>query len=287
MHSVDPRESESAERGEGAPTTIGAPGTRTAESPLIARVAFGSVVGAVVGLLLDPLLSLLPPADLLSEFVEGLVSAALNLAVIVAFGIFAARVQRLDRFLRRYLVRIALAVSLFLPLALWINAGAPTGLAVLLSLVVTGFVTATFLIVCGEIVYQTMQAPTEAQAKELAERRAAEAERIAEGAIAAGDPQIAAGVFGADLAGRVGRMQALACVGVVGAAVLGPGIVIAGTAGARFLYELAWQWSFLVGCILLAAAIRVVTFGSDLGTAHAHQVPTAEKHQPILPERPN
>ena len=256
------------------------------ENPILVRIAFGAVIGAVVGLMVNPLLERLPKIPLVSAFIETLASEILSVAL-VAIGIFiSARIQRLDKFLESHLGFLATILSIIFTAALWVNADLPMNASSVVVLLLTLLLCRFFLLYCGAVVKASMHNLTADQADDYLHRREKEAKSIAGEAIKAGDPQLAVGVFAIDFAGRAGQAMREGCYGCVMIVFFGVGTLLMATADAHVLYNLSLGWSLPIGAVITTAVLGLFGLSDKIGGAHADQIPVEEKYENILPREP-
>ncbi len=250
----------------------------------LASLAFGAVSGTVLGILIRPILDLLP-ARLFEEFVSRVVEAAVTIGLAVGGAFVASRIGRLDHFLRRYLAGAAVIASLALAASLWARAGMPRGGSAVAALAATSGESWLFLMFCGGAVTLGLFQITGGQARQYEEAREADARRISEEAIAEGDPALAAGIFGSNAAGAVGQALAMGCARLVGVTFHLLAVWAVTALDAHVLFELSWVWSALAGGILAAASMLTVMSSAEFGERYSSTVPLDEKYRGILPDR--
>jgi hypothetical protein len=247
-------------------------------------LAFGAVLGTVISVSMKPLTDLLP-GRLFEEFLHGGVEMALMVGFPILLGLVAARIRRLDRLLRRYLLSASLCASLLLGLSLWRYAGWSVAKWSVISILLTWLVIWLFLLVCGGAVIQGLSVIIGKQAKAYKKRREAEAQEIAARAIADGDPGAAAGAFGAAAAGGVGEgILRVVAIGLLLLFITAAVFAVSALDAYR-LFSLSRSWSLLTGAIIAAAAIQVVRLSEGFGEKFSESVPLEEKSKEILPNR--
>jgi hypothetical protein len=248
----------------------------------LVSVAFGAVTGAIISVLIQPLVELLP-GRLFEEFLARLVEDALLIGVPILLAFAVARIHRLDHLLQRFLLPASLGVSLLFGLSLWIRAGTPTNrwpvVAVVLSLTETGL----FLLFCGGAVGVGLSQIAGKQEEQYTREREAEAQQIAGQAIAEGDPDLAAGIFSSNVAGEFSQGIAVGCLKVLLFSFHMAAIWVVSALDAHFLFNLSLPWSLGAATIIATAATRVVTLSEEFGERYSESVPLDEKYHGILP----
>ena len=250
----------------------------------LVSIAFGAVSGTVIAILIQPLVDLLP-AKLFEEFLTKLVETILNLGLPVLFAYIAARIRRLDHFLRLYLAPAAFVASVLLTLSLWAHADWPTNRLAIAAAALTMVETWFFLLFCGGAIQSGLSQIVGKQEAEYKERREADARRIAEQSIAEGDPGMAAGLFAVNAAGEVSKALSQGCLQLALLAFNLAAIFGVSALDAHELFKLSLTWSLLAGAIIAAALVPVVLMSKKFGEQHAETVPLDEKYTGILPDR--
>ena len=261
----------------------------TPEFPTLPRVslvatAFGAVSGIVVSFLLDPLTSRIP-VPLVADFIKDLLKPLLVFGVAALFALAASRIERLDKFLQRHIAVAATAASLMLALTLWLRAAAPVRIATLGTVAGVAAETYVFLLFCGYLVQNSMQAIAKAQEDEYMSKREGEAQDIAMEAIAAGEPEAATAMFSSNLAGAWSGAIVSGCFLFVMTGFHFFAIWAVVSLSAAVLYGVHLLWSILTGLVMAMAAMTTVSASMDLGHEYAHQIPVDEKYRPIRGER--
>jgi hypothetical protein len=250
----------------------------------LVSIAFGAVSGTVIAILIQPLVDLLP-AKLFEEFLTKLVETILNLGLPVLFAYIAARIRRLDHFLRLHLARAAFVASVLLALSLWVHAGGPTNRLAIAASALTMVETWFFLLFCGDAVQSGLSQIVGKQAVKYKEQREADARSIAEQSVAEGDPGMAAGLFAVNAAGEFNKTLAQGCLRFVLLAFNLAAIFVVSALDAHELFKLSGAWSLIAAAIIAAATMPIVLMSEKFGEQHAETVPLDEKYVGILPDR--
>jgi Na+/H+-dicarboxylate symporter len=242
------------------------------------KVAFGAIAGAILGLLLDPLLKLLPLEPVSKGFIDGLGSEVLTLLLVMLGAWLSRRIKRLDRFIGAHLWWIAVVASLLFATSLWLNASRPTGHQALLSVVLAAVTAFLVLTLAGKAFAAAMQAYTPAQLAQATADREKEAQRMA-----LEDPYAAIGAFGLSAAGESGEAFGAGCLMLFLGLFLSALVLAATAHAAHFLYGNTWLGATLTSIIVLVATLGLFKFAYKAGGEHAGRVPLEEKYKPIVP----
>jgi hypothetical protein len=260
------------------------PSKKNEEHWSLVSVAFGAVSGTIISILVQPLIELLP-GKLFEEFLRSAVESVLFIGLPILLAFAAARIRRLDHFLRKYLAPAALCTSLLLAYSLWTHAGRPVRLLPMVAAALTTFETWFFILFCGGAVQVGLSQIRGKQEIEYEKQREDDARRIAEEAIAEGDPAIATGIFGLNVAGAVGQAIGFGCLQILLLVFHMAAIWAVSTLDAYVFFRLSLLWSLAAGTIIAAAITRVVTFSQEFGERHSESIPLDEKYKGILPNR--
>lgn len=246
--------------------------------PMISRIAFGTFIGILISMAIDPILELLPNNDLIRRFAETLMDDVIQGVFPILMGILAARIKRLDQFIAVHGKRLSLVIAAVFTLLLWVHARTPLSFGVACALGFTFVAALIFMRVCLYMAQISMWRPTEEQLKEYQRRREEDAQRLQYEALAGmrdieETNLLIAGRAAADLAAASNQMIFGGFFGIVAILFLG----IAGTVNGFFLYGLEKWWPLLVGFITSSAAFAFVGIVDSISSSEGNRIPIDEK----------
>jgi hypothetical protein len=141
------------------------------------------------------------------------------------------------------------------------------------------------LLFCGGALQRGLLRIVGKQEAEYENAREAEARQIAAEATAAGDPALAAGIFGIGVAGTLSKAIMSGCLQIVLLVFHVAAIWTVSSFNARKLFNLSLAWSLFAGAIIGVSIIPVVIFSEEFGKQHSESIPLDEKYDEILPGR--
>lgn len=250
---------------------------------MFTKAAFGAISGAIVALLLDPLLKLLPAGDLVKQYISSFVLCLLTAALSLAGALLFQRIKRLDHFINAHIWWMAGTASVLFAASLWLNAGMPTAWPAIASAAFSGVVAFLFFAFSGRVITKAMHQYTADQAPQAQAEREREAQGIAWEAVTSGELEAGIGILTTNVAGESAEAWREGCLTPFLTLFLGIGILLAATFAAHFSYGLAWIWSILTAVIVLLGGMGILAIAESIGTAHADKIPWWEKFRSIFP----